>query len=88
MFLGQPPSFFFVCSLFWPRFAAGQGLKQHARPVLSFRTDPTYAPLESQLQKDTKCVRLKWSRGVTVSTLDSESSDRGSNPRETCLYLV
>ena len=29
----------------------------------------------------------KWSRGVTVSTLDSESSDRGSNPRETCFYL-
>ena len=26
---------------------------------------------------------IKWSRGVTVSTLDSESSDRGSNPRET-----
>ena len=26
----------------------------------------------------------KWSRGVTVSTLDPESSDRGSNPRETC----
>ena len=27
-------------------------------------------------------------RGVTVSTLDSESSDRGSNPREafTCLH--
>ena len=24
-----------------------------------------------------------WSRGVTVSTLDSESSDRGSNPRGT-----
>ena len=24
-----------------------------------------------------------WSRGVTVSTLDSETSDRGSNPRET-----
>ena len=24
-----------------------------------------------------------WSHGVTVSTLDSESSDRGSNPRET-----
>ena len=23
-----------------------------------------------------------WSYGVTVSTLDSESSDRGSNPRE------
>ena len=28
------------------------------------------------------------SRGVTVSTLDSESSDRGSNPRETYLSTV
>ena len=26
-------------------------------------------------------------RGVTVSTLDSESSDRGSNPREVFYYL-
>ena len=26
-----------------------------------------------------------WPRGVTVSTLDSESSDRGSNPREASL---
>ncbi len=26
--------------------------------------------------------RDNWPRGVTVSTLDSESSDRGSNPRE------
>ena len=26
-----------------------------------------------------------WPRGVTVSTLDSESSDRGSNPREAFL---
>ena len=26
-----------------------------------------------------------WSYGVTVSILDSESSDRGSNPRETYL---
>ena len=25
----------------------------------------------------------QWSYGVTVSTLDSESSDRGSNPRRT-----
>ena len=25
-----------------------------------------------------------WPRGVTVSTLDPESSNRGSNPRETC----
>ena len=27
-------------------------------------------------------VTCNWPRGVTVSTLDSESSDRGSNPRE------
>ena len=25
---------------------------------------------------------LTWPRGLTVSTLDSESRDRGSNPRE------
>ena len=25
-----------------------------------------------------------WPRGVTASTLDPESSDRGSNPREAC----
>jgi hypothetical protein len=33
----------------------------------------------------TASVRLisSWSYGVTVSTLDSESSDRGSNPRRT-----
>ena len=29
-----------------------------------------------------------WPRGVTVSTLDSESSDRGSNPREAFLALA
>ena len=30
-------------------------------------------------------LSVSWSRGVTVSTLDPESSDRGSNPRETFL---
>ena len=30
-----------------------------------------------------RLVRFSWSYGVTVSTLDSESSDRGSNPRRT-----
>ena len=29
-----------------------------------------------------------WSYGVTVSTLDSESSDRGSNPRRTFLMML
>ena len=28
-----------------------------------------------------------WPRGVTVSTLDPESSDRGSNPREAFVYV-
>ena len=27
-------------------------------------------------------ILFTWPRGVTASTLDSESSDRGSNPRE------
>ena len=33
---------------------------------------------------------VSWPRGVTVSTLDSESSDRGSNPREASfrIYFV
>ena len=30
----------------------------------------------------TRDLHHTWPRGVTVSTLDSESSDRGSNPRE------
>ena len=30
----------------------------------------------------------QWPRGVTVSTLDSESSDRGLNPREASFYFV
>ena len=37
--------------------------------------------------KEGKVERVEdnWSRGVTASTLDSESSDRGSNPRGTFL---
>jgi hypothetical protein len=34
-------------------------------------------------------ANLNWPRGVKASTLDSESSDRGSNPREAlCQYLA
>ena len=32
-------------------------------------------------------IILNWPRGVTVSTLDSESSDRGSNPREASMLV-
>ena len=31
---------------------------------------------------------VTWPRGVTVSSLDSESSDRGSNPREAFQEIV
>ena len=37
----------------------------------------------SQAQVTRPVTSISWSRGVTVSTLDSESSDRGSNPRGT-----
>ena len=38
-------------------------------------------------QKQVARFLVIWPRGVTVSTLDSESSDRGSNPREALLVL-
>ena len=41
----------------------------------------------AQLCTQAQSAPVIWSRGVTVSTLDSESSDRGSNPRETCLWV-
>ena len=37
------------------------------------------------LAADSVAATNIWPRGVTVSTLDSESSDRGSNPREALL---
>ena len=37
----------------------------------------------SQAQVTRPVTSISWSRGVTVSTLDSESSDRGSSPRGT-----
>ena len=47
---------------------------QHS--CISFSAAETYLASE--------CPPSIWPRGVTVSTLDSESSDRGSNPREAC----
>ena len=41
----------------------------------------------SQAQVTCPVTSISWSRGVTVSTLDSESSDRGSNPRGTSCPL-
>ena len=42
--------------------------------------------LLSRFQRVSLGESLAWPRGVTVSTLDSESSDRGSNPREAFLF--
>ena len=42
--------------------------------------------LLSRFQRVSLGEPLAWPRGVTVSTLDSESSDRGSNPREAFLF--
>ena len=44
---------------------------------LTFSKPMTHHLLFAQIM-----VVVNWPRGVTVSTLDSESSDRGSNPRE------
>ena len=41
----------------------------------------------SQAQVTCPVTSISWSRGVTVSTLDSESSDRGSNPHGTSCPL-
>ena len=37
---------------------------------------------KSKLMITQRFISCNWPRGVTVSILDSESSDRGSNPRE------
>ena len=60
-------------------------------PSFNFRLWPSWPPDSvlqhlipsgaSQAQVTGPVTSISWSRGVTVSTLDSESSDRGSNPR-------
>ena len=39
-------------------------------------------PIEQETLQNEMDADIIWPRGVTVSTLDPESSDRGSNPRE------
>ena len=56
-----------------------------ARPYKSCSgyANPGALPRYANPPKDTPTPQIdNWPRGVTVSTLDSESSDRGSNPRE------
>ena len=42
---------------------------------------PSFLAIQARVLGLTDCI---WPRGVTVSTLDPESSDCGSNPREAC----
>ena len=44
--------------------------------------------MRSQTRIDKVSKGHNWSRDVTASTLDSESSDRGSNPRGTFTFLL
>ena len=46
-------------------------------------SDGPSAALATELVPENCSLIRIWSYGVTVSTLDSESSDRGSNPRRT-----
>ena len=45
-------------------------------------------PASTQARSLAHQAAINWSRGVTVSTLDSESSDRGSNPRGTLMHIA
>ena len=76
-----------------PPCAEKNALKKCCCPSFNFRLWPS-CPADSELQhlipsgasqaQVTRPVTsISWSRGVTVSTLDSESSDRSSNPRGT-----
>ena len=76
-----------------PPCAEKNALNKCCCPFFNFRLWPS-CPADSELQhlipsgasqaQVTRPVTsISWSRGVTVSTLDSESSDRGSNPRGT-----
>ena len=56
------------------------GSSQNVRPLLM-------APNPKCTSKGST-PNQKFSRGVTVSTLDSESSDRGSNPREVSRQML
>ena len=57
---------------------------------------PFYSVLHQSSRWTSVAIKLSWltpqvingPRGVTVSTLDSESSDRGSNPREASYHSM
>ena len=64
-----------------PCYCYASGAK-HAELTIEFNSEmiPNATRMVA-LHHDTIASNI-WPRGVTVSTLDSESSDRGSNPRE------
>ena len=76
MFPVLPLGFAAVCEWWCRSFKISARDLQDALPE-----DAHVEPLERVLRR----WPVSWPRGVTVSTLDSESSDRGSNPREASL---
>ena len=63
-------------------FAHPAILHFHALPNLNLGIGLSSFPLLGDIGVARTRTLGTWPRGVTVSTLDSESSDRGSNPRE------
>ena len=66
--------------LWWPR-GRGKGGKR-CQTASSFDIGASFSIKRYWHEANERKI-FTWSRGVTVSTLDSESSDRGSNPRGT-----
>ena len=73
---GQFPKWFFVCS-----WMAVLPQSWNERWDFLLRAASKWRRPAIAMQPQRRCA-VSWPRGVTVSTLDSESSDRGSNPRE------
>ena len=69
----------FFVQFWWGKGIASQYHLQRGQKAIP---EWVWAKLQiSQTSAHRSCIH--WSYGVTVSTLDSESSDRGSNPRRT-----
>jgi hypothetical protein len=76
---GQFPKWVFVCS-----WMAVLPQSWNERWDFLLRAASKWRRPAIAMQPQRRCA-VSWPRGVTVSTLDSESSDRGSNPREASL---
>ena len=74
-----------VLEQFWAATLAGAELNELS--VYTLKSIPGCPP-QPRWAIEMPVVNLNRPRGVTVSTLDSESSDRGSNPREAFFWKI